>query len=62
MKFEITSEVIIDGIGKVKHDHEQDFAENSNVFGRVLEYRTYMRNTFPNCEFRLICAKQKKEG
>lgn len=58
MKFEITSEVIIPGIGKANHTHTQEFEDNSNVFGRVSEYRKYMHTTFPECEFRLIKAKE----
>ena len=58
MKFEIASEVIVNGIGKMRHEHVQDFSEDSNVFGRAFEYREYMRKTFPGCEFKLIKAKQ----
>ena len=58
MKFEITSEVTIKGIGKVKHKHEQEFSNDINVFGRALAYRNYMRKTFPNCEFEMISTKQ----
>lgn len=58
MKFKIESEVYVDGIGKMKHSHTQEFANDSNVFGRVLEYHQYMYKTFPKCEFRLIKAKE----
>lgn len=58
MKFKIISEVIINGVGRCKHEHVQEFSEDSNVFGRVLEYRQYMRNTFPRCEFKLIKAER----
>ena len=58
MRFEIKSEVTIDGIGELKHTHEQEFSEDSNVFGRALEYRQYMRSAFPRCEFRLIEAHE----
>lgn len=58
MKFEVLSEVIVEGIGKMKHQHTQTFADDSNVFGRVLEYHQYMYKTFPQCDFRLIKAKE----
>lgn len=58
MKFQMESEVYVDGIGKMKHSHTQEFANDSNVFGRVLEYHQYMYRTFPNCDFRLIKAKE----
>ena len=58
MKFKMESEVIIEGIGKVKHTHVQIFDDNTNVFGRVLEYHQYMYKTFPKCEFKLINAKE----
>lgn len=61
MKFNIESEVIVPGVGKMKHRHTQEFADDSNVFGRVLEYRQYMYRTFPGCEFRMIKAKEVKE-
>lgn len=58
MKFKMESEVVVEGIGKMKHHHTQEFAEDSNVFGRVLEYHQYMYKTFPNCEFKLIKATE----
>ena len=58
MKFEVLSEVIVEGIGKMKHTHTQEFADDSNVFGRALEYHQYMYRNFPKCEFRLIKAKE----
>lgn len=58
MKFKIFSEVIVEGIGKMKHEHIQEFSDNSNVFERVLKYREYMRKTFRRCEFKLIEAKE----
>lgn len=58
MKFKIESEVIVEGIGKAKHSHTQEFADDSNVFGRVLEYHKYMHETFPGCEFRAIKATE----
>lgn len=57
MTLKIKSEVVVDGIGKMRHEHTQEFADDSNVFGRVLEYHQYMYNTFPKCEFRLISAE-----
>lgn len=58
MKFEITSEVIIPGIGKANHTHIQEFEDDSNVFSRVSEYHKYMHTTFPECEFRLVEARK----
>ena len=40
------------------HEHDQDFDDDSNVFGRVYDYRQYMKGTFPGCEFRLLSAKE----
>ena len=60
MRFRFVSEVVIAGIGKMRHEHTQEFADDSNVFGRVLEYHQYMYKTFPKCEFRLIRAEQVK--
>ena len=58
MRFKMESEVIVKGIGTIRHTHEQTFESDSNVFGRVLEYRQYMYKTFPNCKYRLIEAKE----
>lgn len=59
MVFEIVSEVNIPRVGKVKYTHTQTFDDDSNVFGRVSEYREYMKNKFPNCWYRMITAKQR---
>ena len=56
MRFKVESEVIIKGIGTCRHEHIQDFSEDLNVFGRVLEYHKYMYKTFPDCQFKLIRA------
>lgn len=58
MKFKMISEVRVNGIGNMRHTHTQEFADDSNVFGRVLEYHQYMYKTFPKCEFRLIKATE----
>ena len=58
MKFEIKTEVKIPSVGVTTHKHTQEFADDSNVFGRVIEYREYIRRLFPNCEYKLISAKQ----
>ena len=60
MKFKVDSIVHIKGIGKVKASHTQTFADDSNVFGRVLEYHQYMHKAFPNCDFKLIKATEVK--
>lgn len=58
MKFKVKSKVIMYGM-TIKQEHEQEFSDDSNVFGRALEYRQYMRRTFPNAtDFELIEAKQ----
>lgn len=59
MKFEIESEVVVEGIGKMKHTHTQEFEDDSNVFSRVLDYHKYMYRTFPKCEFKMIKATEK---
>lgn len=61
MRFEIESTVFIDGIGKCKHSHTQEFADDSNVFGRVIEYHQYMYKTFPNCQFMLVRAEEVRQ-
>ena len=58
MTFEVKSEVIIPAVGKLIHEHRQDFPKNSNVFGRVLEYRKYMENVFPGCKYTVISARR----
>ena len=58
MKFEIESSVSVTGLGNLMHYHTQEFSEDSNVFGRVLEYHEYMKKTFPNCDFKMISAKE----
>ena len=58
MKFKTESEVIVPGIGKVKHTHEMNFPDSENVFGRVLEYRKEMQRLFPGCKYELISAKR----
>lgn len=54
MVFNITSEVMVKGIGKMYCQHTQEFADDSNVFGMVLEYHQYMYKTFPKCKFKLV--------
>lgn len=60
MKMRIISEVKIDGVGTVKDEYVHEFEDDSNVFGRVWEYRQRMYKTFPNCEFKLVCAEEVK--
>lgn len=60
MRLKILSEVYIDTIGKIKHEHIQEFEDDSNVFGRVYDYHQYMYRTFPGCNFKLIEAKEVK--
>lgn len=60
MVFEIVSEVNVPHVGKVKYTHTQTFDDDSNVFSRISEYREYMKEKFPDCEYRMITAKEKK--
>jgi len=60
MIFDIESRVTIEGIGNVTHKHMQEFNDNSNVFGRVYDYHQYMKKTFPNCNFEMVSAKERK--
>ena len=54
---EITTEVVLGGI-VFTHTHVQEFADDSNVFGQVLEYRKYINETFPNRQsYKLLSAK-----
>ena len=46
MKMRIISDVIIDGIGTVKDEYIHEFEDDSNVFGRVLDYRQRMYSSF----------------
>ena len=58
MKMLIHSEVHVPGLGALKHEHVQEFKDNSNVFGRALEYHEYMYKAFPKCVFKLLDAKE----
>ena len=62
MTFRITTEVIIPAIGKFIHEHTQEFSDNSNVFGRVAEYRKYIHEMFPECRYQLISAEEVKKA
>ena len=55
MKFKIKSIVYMSGF-EMEYEHIQLFDENSNVFGRVLEYHQYMYKKFPGLEFKLVKA------
>ena len=61
MKFQTRSKVHVPGVGTITHSQTFTFLDDSNVFGRVLDYRTGMRKLFPGCEFDLIEAKQITE-
>ena len=60
MKFKIISEVDLFGL-KCKDEYIAEFADDSNVFGRVLEYHERMYKIFPNCKFKLISAEEVKK-
>ena len=57
--FHIVSRVKVDKVGEIVHTHDQTFAADCNVFGRVLEYHEYMKNTFPEGEYKLIAANER---
>lgn len=62
MVFEIESKVVMYGI-TFKHCHKQIFDDDSNVFGRALEYRRYMHKKFPNAsDIELIKVRRIKGG
>ena len=54
MKYKVYSKIYIPNIGECNHEHIQEFDEDLNVFGRVLEYHKYMYKTFPKCDFELV--------
>ena len=60
MKFKITSEVYILGMW-MKHEYIHNFPDDSNVFGRVLDYHKHMEDTFKSREFRLLKAEELKD-
>jgi len=60
MKFKITSQVHI-GSFLMKHEYVHDIPDDSNVFGRVLDYHKHMSETFPKCEYRLLNAEELKK-
>lgn len=55
-KVRVISEVQIPTIGKVTHTQDFEFADNENVFGKVLAYREEMKRLFPGCDYRMIKA------
>lgn len=61
MKMHHRTEVTIKGLGKAIYEHDQEYADNSNVFERVYEYRQHIYKTFPNCQYRLLESKLIKE-
>lgn len=60
-RLKVTSEVNLCGI-ICKHENVMEFEDDENVFGRVLKYHKYMRETFPGREWRLVKADRIKEG
>lgn len=62
MKFIIRTEVTVPTVGKFNHEHMQEFADDSNEFGRVLEYREYIHRMFPERNYKLIEAKEVKQA
>ena len=62
MKCKIIIKVNIDGIGKITHEHFQEFDDSENVFGRILEYHQYMYKTFPKCSFEIVSCEEVDEN
>lgn len=60
MRFKIVSEVNLFGL-IFTDTYIHEFSEDTNVFGRVLEYHKRMAKVFPNKQFRLIKATEIKE-
>ena len=60
--FHVECDVIIPDVGKSHYATDLEFDDNSNVFGRVLDFRNHMREVFPGCEYKLIKAKQVQSG
>ena len=58
MRFKITVEITDAVLGRFNYTFEYSFDANSNVFGRVIEFRNHIHKTFPGCEYTLISAKQ----
>lgn len=58
MIFEITVKVNFRGVLKAKETYTQEFADSSNVFERVYEFRQRMRAIYPNATYEVIKAKR----
>lgn len=59
-RLKVLSEVNLCGM-ICTHEHEMQFDDDENVFGRVLKYHQYMRETFPGKEWRLVKTELIKE-
>lgn len=58
MIFRIKTEIVAAGL-VMTHEHEQEFSDDSNVFGRTLEYHRYLDKVMPKgYEYKLISAEQ----
>lgn len=55
MKYEVVSSVNVFGI-IFTDTYIHEFDDDSNVFGRVLEYHKRMHEVFPHKEFKLVKA------
>ena len=60
--YKVISKVVVPSIGVITDEHTQEFRDDLNVFGRVLEYHKYMYSTFPSCKFELLKATQICKG
>lgn len=58
MTFVVDCMVNVPGLGWSQYTHRFEFPDDSNVFGRVLEYRKHMEATFPGCEYKIRKAKE----
>ena len=60
-RLKVTSSVNMFGL-ICRHEHEMEFEDDENVFGRILKYHKYMEETFPGKEFKLIKTTLIKKG
>ncbi len=58
MTYEITIRVKLGGL-TCTETYKQEFADNSNVFGRVVEFRQRIKTIYPNArDYEIIKAKR----
>lgn len=65
MKFIVTAKIEnspIIPLGEITAEKEFEFSEDSNVFGRVYDVRTYFKRTYKTDDVEIIKVKQMKAG